>query len=330
MKTKYGINNENKTFVHGRNINWILRFCISCAVPLLSIWYSFVLIFIGLRKRKVKKQYYFSICAIFKNESLILKEWIEYNLIIGVDHFYLYNNNSTDNYGEILKPYIDKGLVTLINWNFPPPSQFSAYENFYKNFWSETQWVAYIDLDEFICPFRDVTIKDWIKKYENYGSVVVYWKQFGTSGKIHNDNSKLVTEQYTICWEKFYDVGKTFVNTNFTVLDFSAKNLHAMATNKRIFGVSIAIPPVNEFKKFVKYDSNRIGFGNDMKHFTIQINHYGTLSYSNYINNKIKRGDVNSHIRDLETFYWAEQYNVACDYKIFRFLIELKSKMSLE
>jgi len=62
-----------------------------------------------------------------------------------------------------------------------------------------------------------------------------------------------------------------------------------MATSKRIFGVSFAIPPVNEFKKFVKYDSNRIGFGNNIKHFTIQINHYGTLSYSNYINNKIKR-----------------------------------------
>jgi len=95
-------------------------------------------------------------------------------------------------------------------------------KTFIKIFWLETQWVAYIDLDEFICPFRDVTIKGWIKKYENYGSVVVYWKQFGTSGKIHNDNSKLVTEQYTVCWEKFYDVVKTFVNTNFTVLDFSA------------------------------------------------------------------------------------------------------------
>ena len=41
-------------------------------------------------------KYYFSICAIFKDESLSIKEWIEYHKLIGVEHFYLYNNNSTD------------------------------------------------------------------------------------------------------------------------------------------------------------------------------------------------------------------------------------------
>lgn len=35
------------------------------------------------------KLYYLSVCAIFKNEGPILKEWIEYHLLVGVDHFFL-------------------------------------------------------------------------------------------------------------------------------------------------------------------------------------------------------------------------------------------------
>ena len=62
------------------------------------------------------KKYNFSICAIFKNEAPYLKEWIEYHLIFGVDHFYLYNVGSHDSFQSILKPYINKGLVTYIDW----------------------------------------------------------------------------------------------------------------------------------------------------------------------------------------------------------------------
>ena len=38
-------------------------------------------------------QYEVSICAMYKNEAKYILEWIEYHLMIGVDHFYLYNNN---------------------------------------------------------------------------------------------------------------------------------------------------------------------------------------------------------------------------------------------
>ena len=60
----------------------------------------------------IKQQYYLSIVAIFKNESWILKEWIEHYLNQGVDHFFLIDNGSTDNYHTILQPYIDNKQVS--------------------------------------------------------------------------------------------------------------------------------------------------------------------------------------------------------------------------
>ena len=58
--------------------------------------------------------YYFSICAIFKDESLSIKEWIEYHKLIGVEHFYLYNNKSKDSSVSILQK-IQYHAWTLIN-----------------------------------------------------------------------------------------------------------------------------------------------------------------------------------------------------------------------
>ncbi|WP_281510165.1 glycosyltransferase family 92 protein [Muribaculum gordoncarteri] len=37
-------------------------------------------------------RYMFAICAIFRNEARYMREWIEYHLLIGVDHIFLYNN----------------------------------------------------------------------------------------------------------------------------------------------------------------------------------------------------------------------------------------------
>ena len=50
---------------------------------------------------------YLSITAVLQNEAPYIKEWIEYHRLVGVERFYIYDNESTDNVKEILKPYID-------------------------------------------------------------------------------------------------------------------------------------------------------------------------------------------------------------------------------
>ena len=137
-----------------KNIVYYLEYLL---LILMEWGYKFLLLF-G-RKQKPKK-YYVSFCSIFKNEAPYMKEWIEYHLLVGVDHFYLYNNNSTDNYLEVLQPYIDKGIVTLTEWP-EVPGQITAYKHFYETFRNETNWVSFLDLDEFICPKRETIIADW-------------------------------------------------------------------------------------------------------------------------------------------------------------------------
>ncbi len=46
-----------------------------------------------------------------------LVQFIELNKLLGVTHFTLYNHTLTDDVFCMLKSYIDKGEVTLLQWN---------------------------------------------------------------------------------------------------------------------------------------------------------------------------------------------------------------------
>lgn len=71
----------------------------------------------ALMRRRLKKEknrkfpQYLSLCAIVKNEAPYLPEWIEFYKLVGVEKFYIYDNESSDNTKEVLKPYIDAGDV---------------------------------------------------------------------------------------------------------------------------------------------------------------------------------------------------------------------------
>ena len=115
------------------------------------------------------KKYNLVVFSIFKNEASYLKEWIEYHRIVGVEHFYLYNNSSTDNYAEELKYYIDNDIVTLIDWPGDPYKdgidyQATSRQHFIDNFKKDSVWGANIDLDEFIVPTEGATIPEVIEK----------------------------------------------------------------------------------------------------------------------------------------------------------------------
>lgn len=140
---------------------------------------------------------YFSICMNFKDEAIYLKDWIDYHISIGVDHFYLYNNDSTDNYLEVLKPYQDAGLVTLnhISGKFPKKR---ATENFIKKYKFETFWVALIDSDELLTLTEEgANVRDLFKNYEDFPGVGLNTLYFGSSGL--SGIQTPVQEKFTMC-----------------------------------------------------------------------------------------------------------------------------------
>lgn len=268
-------------------------------------------------------KYNVSICAIFKDEADYLKEWLEFHKIIGVEHFYLYNNKSSDNYYEVLLPYINEGIVTLKDWP-KPQSQMEAYQDFMNNFKYDTKWVGFIDLDEYVVPNKFDNIYEFLKKFNNRPIVLIYWKCFGTSGFKNRDTSRLITEDFVVSWNKYTNIGKFFFNTYYDYIPGYRKNgyMHYMWAEYK----KKKMPPVNVFDKVCTWGINPM-CNHEMP---VQINHYLVKSFDEYTQKKAKRGGgvhpIGMH--DYDYFYEHEKKCCDTDYHAYKYLIKLKLKMS--
>lgn len=152
-------------------------------------------------------KYYLSVVAIFRDEAKWLPEWLEYHLLVGVEHFYLINHKSEDNYLEVLQPYIDKGLVTLTNHWEPSVSEvpMKFYSLQHRNYeqciarckW-ETYWLATLDLDEFLVPMAGDSLPPILQEFHQEVGIQVNWTTFGTGGVEEIPSDQLLIE--TLLW----------------------------------------------------------------------------------------------------------------------------------
>ena len=144
-----------------------------------------------------KYKYNLAVVAIMKNEGPYLQEWIEFHKLIGVEKFYLYDNESTDETQKILKPYIKSGLVDYTP--FPGQKmQLPAYNDCIEKHKNETKWLAVIDLDEFIVPVKYDTLTDFLNEQqsESIAQFIIPWIIFGSNGHKTKPDG-LVIESYT-------------------------------------------------------------------------------------------------------------------------------------
>lgn len=155
--------------------------------------------------------HYFSVVTLMKDEGPYLREWIEYYRILGADHFYIYDNRSLtrSSIRALLKPYVEKGIVTLLDWDYPyTVNEKNSYRFcqrgqmhhcLYK-YGDVNKWLLFIDVDEYIYPVDSDTtsLLPLLRENEEKPEVAalqfkMIW--FGNSG--HDERARgLVIENY--------------------------------------------------------------------------------------------------------------------------------------
>lgn len=134
-----------------------------------------------IRKNDSTPRHYLTVCAIAKDEGPYFKEWIEWHRKMGVEKFYIYDNESTDDTRKILDPYISAGIV---EYRYFPGyrKQLAAYDDCIERHRFDSRWIAFIDLDEFIVPEKDATVTDFLKRFEDRPVVEINWLVYGSGG----------------------------------------------------------------------------------------------------------------------------------------------------
>lgn len=176
-----------------------------------------------------RPKYELAVGAIFRNEARFLSEWIEYHRLVGVEHFYLYNNLSEDGYREVLEPYLREGIVELFEWPYDStsqkewnPIQCLAYNDLIEKKGRETKWLAIIDTDEFILPMVGDKIPPLLKEHESRGGLAINWQLFGTS------NVQKIPEQATLIGTLTKKAPPDFEGNRFVKTIFQPKRVETM------------------------------------------------------------------------------------------------------
>ena len=139
----------------------------------------------GPEPRPAAVRDYLSVAAIMKDEGPYLAEWIEFHRLVGVERFYLYDNDSTDDSLTRLQPWRDADIVRVIPWpRFISGTnpQYLAYAHAAALTAGGTRWLACIDLDEFLFPVEADDLRSVLGHLEEAESLAVFRREFAFGG----------------------------------------------------------------------------------------------------------------------------------------------------
>jgi hypothetical protein len=213
--------------------------------------------------------------------------------MVGVDHFYIYDDDSVDGLKNILAPYIADGVVTYYPQSCFEPIKFGkgkikfgenrqlrSYNDAVSRFRDETKWMAFIDTDEFMVPLKHKTIPEFLKNYEDCTNITVNWVYYGSSGHERREDGWVI-ERFKWHQNGVASEHKSIINPRAVIYPSTHKSC--------TFGGS-----VNEKKQ-------KAGISNSWPASIasaeyIRINHYCVRSREEYEQKVMRHGGKNTHI----------------------------------
>ena len=261
--------------------------------------------------------------AIFKNESHIIKEWVNHYLNQGVQQFFLIDNGSTDNYFSIIEPYIKNNIIYLVK-DSKPHSQTELYNKYFLNLCKKYTWVIICDLDEFIYAkngFKKINgYLQYINNYKHISQIFIPWKMFSSNG--YNTLDKIQPESVIKTFTKRFDYNKNKSVNGITIKENNNSFTYTkcIAKTKYLLKLDIhshkMIPKFNNYYNFITpfYKSNiniihkNMSFciinENILKKSFLNLNHYAIQSLDYFTRVKMTRNDAvhNKNVRNKEYF----------------------------
>lgn len=132
-----------------------------------------------------------ALTCIAKDEDNYIEEWINYNLKLGFDDIFIYQHNwrcniEKNNVHKIIYDgsYIENGNGISLQTN--------AYNNFIQKYHTKYDWVAFLDVDEFLVLKKHRRVKDFIEEYKNENAIGINWVFFGDNNLSFNGNHSVL------------------------------------------------------------------------------------------------------------------------------------------
>ena len=182
---------------------YIINFFIKFLILFINIFIIFKSKFIKLKilQKEQKYKYFFCFTSMGKLENKYAKELINYYKEIGVDKFYLADNNdnSEEKLSNILKNYILDGLLEIIDTRGIKKDQTQLFGEVYEKHKSECKWMSFFDFDEYLS-FKqtNISIHNYFSKpnFKKCNVIIINWIIYNDNNVVKYDNRSL-NERFT-------------------------------------------------------------------------------------------------------------------------------------
>lgn len=136
------------------------------------------------------------LCAVAKNEDDYLFEWLKYHKSLGFSHVIVWDNNEKD---VLEKKILSSEFKTFcsIEKKFIGKKTFiqgDAYKITYEKEFKNYDWIAYIDIDEFLVIKDGVSLATFLSNplYKNFEEIRICWKLYGDNDLIYKEEGNVV------------------------------------------------------------------------------------------------------------------------------------------
>ncbi len=251
----------------------------------------------------------FALVAIVKNEARYLLEWLAFYDCIGVKHFVIFDNESTDDTRKILDLYAELVDIDIILWPTLKGAspQISAYNYFLENYRATFEFAAFFDSDEFLVPLNGVDFTDFLNSIPNsVGGIAFNQRVFGSSGEVKY-KTELVLKRFRQCSESRYDENRYYKSMyrlrNIEIIT----NVHGSALTDGDFWFADFTPLVQ--------DVTRPGASLEVRSSNFQLNHYILKSFEEF-RNKQRRGCIEEENLEQRESRYADGFFTGRDPRI--------------
>jgi hypothetical protein len=143
-----------------------------------------------------------TLLCIVKDEGPYIIEWIAYHKVIGFERIMIYDNDSGDGSGEVLRLLGDLGEIDYVPWPWPADHptnpQSAAYQDGLARVAGRTDWLCILDADEFLVLKRHGSVNALLADYRSVNGLAVHWNVFGSNGLTGVDDRPVI-ERFTRC-----------------------------------------------------------------------------------------------------------------------------------
>lgn len=240
-----------------------------------------------IRLDKQKKEMKTLLCCIGRRENAYIREYVGYNKALGFTNICLFDNNydGEEDFRDVIGDYIDNGFVILKDYRNRKVCQLDAYNECYRTYGEEYDWIAFFDIDEFMFVNCNKTIGEYLARpeFNGFDMLHINWLLFGDSGQLRNDGRGILqrlTQHLDINHKTLYDFPDNFHSKS--IIRGGLKNVywdgtsHTPVCNLKCcnsYGI-----PCDGNSPFVAYDFRNAG----IRHFTTKT----AVEYAD----KIKKG----------------------------------------